>query len=303
MPSEQFSRDVTECLGDEWASYVKNKRRGGDSGEKGVRFEDLYAAYHLASSLVAVVNSQDEEHPVLEQQADAIVDDLVIRRIARDNYYQCKNSASVSWSGGDHPIQDDFAAQIQLHNYQKNGVIGRATLVVPSDELAATLRATVPANIAQNTDVDCFPYFDGRINRVAIESTTIRPLLAELARVDNPDDDQLADVLGALMMGIRRSNGKGNSEEMLHYAQSLSPHLIRLLPAQVRGFTLDPECAEQLAKIEGLVYGVSRGFFHWSGYGTSGVFSQNCLSPEFRRFQARVIASRPSDFDAFEVLL
>lgn len=86
-------------------------------------------------------------------------------------------------------------------------------------------------------------------------------------------------------------------------AQSLCPHVIRLMPAQLTEFSLMPGFEEQLARIRGLNYDLSRGFFCWKGFGMSGVLPYNCLDEQFVRFQNRVLDLKPTTFDAFERLL
>lgn len=111
-------------------------------------------------------------------------------------------------------------------------------------------------------------------------------------------------MLGALLHGITTANsGCGTCDELLISAQSLSPHLIRLMPHQIVDFTLLDGFTEVLDQIDGLLYCLSKGFFQWEAFGTSGVFPHNCLSQEFGRFQRRIINHKPPTFDAFELLL
>lgn len=304
MLSRPYADALTHCLGSKWAAYVGKKRIGGDGGAKGVRYEDYFAAFQLAKALCARVKNSAEPFPHLAQQADAIVDDVVLTWAvtAAAHYFQCKNVESISWTSGTHPLVDDFHAQAVMAEYE--GIVDWKTLlVVPTSELKGNLDAKVPAKISSHSEVIHFPYCEGRLNRLVLECVELRLYLAELARVDKPTDDELSNVLGALVHGIRAKGGVGMSDEMLYGAQGLSPHLIRLMPDQMQGFRLEQGFEETLAKVRGLVYLLSKGFFQWEAMGTSGVFSQNCLSQEFLRFQRRVMQQVPTMLDEFEALL
>lgn len=305
MLSPYLKNAVTTCLGPDWATYVANKRQGGNNGQKGVRYEDFFATHRLAEELCASLDTTGTPMPFFELQAEAIVDDLVVRwGQSQTTYYQCKNVQAVSWNSGtgEHSLQSDFNAQVVLSAYLEQPNV-RTTLVVPTQTLSNNLQSSCPAAIANHTDVLYFPYCDGKMNRLVHENSAVLSSLTQLARVDNPTNDELANVFGALLHGITINNGQGTCGDLLASAQSLSPHLIRLMPDQVSAFNLLDGFDGVLAKIDGLKYRLSKGFFHWEAFGTSGVFPQNCLSQEFERFQRRVVQQMPVTFDEFEVLL
>jgi len=66
---------------------------------------------------------------------------------------------------------------------------------------------------------------------------------------------------------------------------------------------LSSSFAAILDGIAGLTYDVQKGFFNWSGFGTSGVLSFPCTAPEFSIFQESVERVVPTTFDGFEELL
>jgi len=303
MKPSSFVDDLQTCLGVEWKDYVLNKRRGGDSGRRGVRYEDYYCLYQLAGMLCALADGADVGGMLIEQQAEAIVDDLVITSPSGSQYFQCKNTSRITWTGGRHPLKDDFSAQMRLLAYQGNKRWAKTILAVSEPKLAAKLRDNIPQEILSHTEVDDFPYCDGVLNRLVVESEELRQYLMELARVDAAADDQLADVLGALMYGLLKRDGRGTVQDFLLDAQSLSPHLIRLMPNQLVDFSLIPGFEDRLARIRGLNYSLSRGFFRWEGFGMSGVLPYHCLDEQFVQFQNRVLALKPATFDAFERLL
>lgn len=303
MLSPQFVSSVTQALDKNWLTYIERKRRGGDNGQKGVRFEDFFAAYRLAEELCRKLVAPENEVPFFELQAEAIVDDLVVTwGSSKAIYYQCKNVAEISWDSGKHPLSHDFHAQYLLSSYVNQTNV-RTAVVVPTEKLSRMLTCSTPTNISHHTDVLCFPYCDGKLNRVVLESPALRSFLTQLSRVEDPKDDELVDVFGALLHGILSNHGRGDCGQFLSGAQSLSPHLIRLMPDQLTHFKLLEGFEATLAKVEGLLYRLSRGFFHWEAFGTSGVFRQNCLSQEFERFQRRIVECQPATFDEFEVLL
>ena len=55
---------------------MQNKNWGGTSGQKGTRYEDLFAVYQLAMLGMAVLEGQQEIY--LFSQVLAFVDDLII---------------------------------------------------------------------------------------------------------------------------------------------------------------------------------------------------------------------------------
>lgn len=303
MLSPRFKSSVTKVLGERWIAYIERKKIGGDNGQKGVRFEDFFAAYRLAEELSNRLASPSNPTPFMALQAEAIVDDLVVTwGNSKATYYQCKNVAKISWSSGTHPLADDFRAQYLLSSHLNQTDI-RTAIVVPTEELSRTLACSTPSEISHHTDVLCFPYCDGKFNRLVLENSQLRDLLIKLSRVADPANDELVNVFGALLHGILSNNGRGDCDQLFLGAQSLSPHLIRLMPDQLADFKVLDGFETTLAKVAGLMYRFSRGFFHWKAFGTSGVFHQNCLSQEFERFQRRVVECQPATFDEFEVLL
>jgi hypothetical protein len=64
-----------------------------------------------------------------------------------------------------------------------------------------------------------------------------------------------------------------------------------------------PNFENTLAAIPGLTYSFDKGFFSWSAFGMSGIFSTDCASAEFAEFQAVVVQNHPITFDDFEGLL
>jgi hypothetical protein len=240
--------------------------------------------------------------PHLREQAEAIVDDLTLEWEDRTRYHQLKNVQSLSWTGGDHPLMTDFELQKKFADDQKIAQC-ETVLVVPTAGLANSMKADMPDAIKSHSSVEEFPYCGGSLNRLVLEHQPLRELLTELTRVDNPTSDELGCAFGALIMGILHKDGDALSEEMFREGQKARPNLIRLLPGDLQHFEYATDFEKNLAKVDGLSYGLSRGFFFWEAFGTSGVLSYNCLSDEFAAFQRRIVQHAPETFDDFWGLL
>jgi hypothetical protein len=128
--------------------------------------------------------------------------------------------------------------------------------------------------------------------------------LAKLATVDNPPNDVLSGILGALLIACLAKPEGATVLELLAEANRMFPTQLRLMPAaQNWEQYLQDDFRGVLAKLEGLVYGAKRGFFYWSGFGTSGVFGSNVLSGEFKEFQNDIVQFKPKTFEEFEKFL
>jgi hypothetical protein len=310
MPAAIAPRDpasevanITLCLGPDAAKYASNKVRGGSNGRKGTRYEDFFAAHKVAEIAIKQMAALSE-WPIIEDQAFAFVDDLVLTTQNQAKYHQLKNVGSLGWTNGDHPIAIDFSHQVALSK-QRGDPPTVTTLVVSNPSVFDDMRQTVPSAIAGHSTVEFFPYADGSFNRLVIEYGPLRAALSELTRVPEPGNDDLANVFGVLMLGAIKAGSPATVDQVIKAAQDVSPALLRLFPWDLDGFSLEPGFVNALARVPGLLYGVERGFFRWAAANIdmSGVLQFNCLSREFQRFQANVTAAAPTDFDSFEKLL
>jgi len=177
-------------------------------------------------------------------------------------------------------------------------------LVVSDVRQQAAMAAAVPETIKEHSRVIFFPYCDGVLNRLVIEHPEIQDTLRAIAKVDNPKLDELVSVLGVLVLACSQYPNGCPIDELIRYANSYFPAQIRALDA-VDGkveFTRE-DFLRTLADIEDLTYDFKRGFFCWSGLGTSGVLGFDCSSDQFKQFQESVVRQQPKTFDDFEVLL
>lgn len=292
---------VANCLGAEHVSYLANKVRGGDSGRKGTRYEDFFAASKVAE-LSSAKLAGAAEWPRVQEQVEAFVDDLLIKTASSTKYFQLKNVQSIGWTSGDHPLEEDFRAQKVLCDHLQEPSPS-TTLVISNVNLLQSLSA-VPPSVAAHSSVEFFPYADGHANRLVKEHQPLRAALKSLSRSANVTDDVLEGVFGVLIIGMMKQNGAEVSvEDVINAARSVSPGFVRLFPDQLVGFKLDDDFVAVLARINGFVYGTERGFFEWSYFDTSGVSSTNCLTREFNNFQRLVVSANPTTFEELEELL
>lgn len=294
--------DVQACLGADIARYFANKHRGGSSGERGKRYEDHFAVWLLAEAAVASLDIPSSCDLHISSQVPGFVDDLRVSCATSTRYYQLKNAETVSWSAGLHPIASDFAYQIVLSRH----VVEPAPtthLVLATEDLAVALRGNMPSGIAGHTTVIHFPWAE-TANRLVLTYLPMRSLLAQLAHVEDAPIDTLSGVFYALSAAFLESPNGDRVHDVLDRARRMFPGQIRMLSPQAGWVaSLSPAFTAVLAGIRGLAYGAERGFFHWSGYGTQGVFPSDVTTGAFSDFQNSVIASHPSTFEAFEALL
>lgn len=100
------SEEIQEHFGNATLRYLQNKNQGGNSGQKGTRYEDYFAVYKLAQLAQDIIEA--ELNVQFSSQLLAFVDDLIIQHNSKIENYQLKNTPSVSWRQGNHPIQADF---------------------------------------------------------------------------------------------------------------------------------------------------------------------------------------------------
>ncbi len=294
--------DVEACFDAKVAAYAKNKRTGGSSGKKGCRFEDFYAVFCIAKHAVEHINNATP-WPTIQEQADALVDDLVLTWPNANHFHQLKNVIDVGWQNGTHPIATDFEYQNTFAAY-KNLAGPKTILVVSTSDLKKKLDASMPKAIQHHTTVEQFPYYGTSYNSLVMQCGPLRDVLSKLTRVPNPTDDELGIVFGILLMGFLRYEGNIDAEAVYQAGKSVSPHLLRILPSEMQAFQWLDGVQQSLANIPGLSYGTERGFFWWEAFGTSGVLSYNIMSKEFGDLQTKLVQHGPfASFDDFEELV
>lgn len=294
--------DIKACLGEAVAKYAANKHRGGSNGKKGTRYEDFFMAYRVAKEAAMQFSDPARPDPLVQGQVEGFVDDLRVASNSSTSYYQLKNQAVVSWTSGDHPIAVDFAYQLALSTHLGEPA-PNTSLVVSSAQLADTLAAAVPDNIKGHSQVHHFPWTDSA-NKLLLEWPELRAQLTELSNTESPTDDALYATFCMLLMACIENPEGASACELLAMAAKIVPIQVRLLPpTEDWESRLDPTFRQVLDEIHGLVYAAKRGFFQWSGFGTSGIFRSSVLSEEFKQFQNDIVQHQPKTFEEFEGVL
>ena len=299
MTNDQLDA-IRSQFGKKAAKYLASKHRGGSSGKKGSRYEDLFLTCKIVE-LAAQVIERGGPWPVVRGQIFAFVDDVVVATVEKTEYYQLKNAKCVSWSGGTHPISADFDMQFRLS--QRTGDADPWTrLVVPDRVLMEKLRATIPAGIVLHTTVEFFPYIES-LNRLVLEYPELHPSLAILSRSPVPNVDELEGVLATVMMGCFQHPNGASIHQILKDACRVVPTLLCAWQITDVAVFVRSDFKSVLDRINGLAYSFDKGFFRWKAYGTSGVFSVDCSTKQFAEFQDSVVQNKPTTFDDFEGLL
>ena len=297
-----FSLDLVEKLfGRAQAAYIKKKNTGGRSTEKGISFEYLFAAHSVARlAQQCLVSGED---PVLKGQVCGYVDDLVINRNLhlRQNAYQLKNSPTVSWVYGRHPIKEDFAYHFKLaHSMGYKDV--RLRLVTSDAERRQALEANMPDELKLYTKVIHFP-FDEHINKLVTIEERLRDDFGYLSRNENYTADDAAIVATMLIAAWIRCQGTDRNTllQIIETARECSPMLLRSLRSDEDARNqLSEQAKEILDNLEGFSYTITRGFFSWDAFGCSGFLSYDCFDPRFDKFQKLLIEKSPQTFDDIE---
>jgi hypothetical protein len=293
---------ITACWGEAVAKYAANKHRGGSNGNKGTRYEDFFITTQVVAEAVKLFENPGQPATHIKGQAPGFVDDLRIATDTSTKYFQLKNQENVSWTAGEHPIADDFAYQVTLSKHL--GEPNPSTnLVVSSATLKSALAKSIPGAIQEHTDTQHFPWTE-TANRLLLESPDLRQQVAKLSHSETPTHDAIYGAFCMLQMACNEHPQGATVLELLEKASSFCPGQLRLPPPEKDwGSHIDPNFKQALAFVPGLVYSIKRGFFHWSGFGTSGVFSSSVLSEEFIRFQNDIVQRQPKTFEEFEEVL
>ena len=294
---------VTTTFGDETLTYLKNKHRGGVSGGKGTRYEDVFAVVQAAEhacrlNVACGAVSLEAQVPLY------FIDDLVVREHgnAVEHCFQLKNSPSVTWGSGEKCIADDCIKQLML-----SAAAGqpKVVLVTSDGECAASLQASIPKELSGKVEVRWFPWAE-RSNVMCQLWPAAVEAVAWLSKYEAPNFQQVSDVLTVLIGVWSSQDGNIVVSALIEKARELSPTLIRPLVADdVVQQALTAEFKNALAAIDNFSYSIVKGFFVWdfsfpNGSTQQGIFAQDCLSDSFKKFQTRVVKLQPMTFEEIE---
>ena len=74
-----YTKQVKDLFGPDVEKYFINKQIGGNSNQKGSRYEDFFSVMQLAQLFQLLTNDDDKDDIEIYAQAEAFVDDLLIR--------------------------------------------------------------------------------------------------------------------------------------------------------------------------------------------------------------------------------
>ncbi|MFS8082730.1 MAG: hypothetical protein ACMG51_04705 [Ginsengibacter sp.] len=300
---EQTRAIIRTCFGPSCLEYVTNKHAGGTSGKKGSRYEDLFVAYKAAEVAANQVEFPGAPWPFLAGQQLNFVDDALLSSDSATEYFQLKNALSVAWGHGAKTIGDDFSKQFTLaqHRGDKNPL---THLVVSSESEQVKLSNSIPNAIMGHTKVSFFPYYkEGTINSLVVGSRDVQNILIKIVKDENAALDSMESALTLISAACMEHPGGCSVEKIIEYVHKRYPGHLRLFSIADFSSSLTKAFVDTLAEIKGLWYSLSRGYFNWSGYGTSGSFQHDCFSDQFVKFQERIVEVSPATFDDFEKLV
>lgn len=304
-----YSEDqLAQVLSQEIFSYLRNKHRGGKNNQKGNTYENFFAIYQIAL-LAPEVIAQTANIYVLSQ-IPAFVDDLIIDRGADSalQHYQIKEAQSLSWGTDTSQVKIayDFRLQFDL-NIQALNRISEIFLVTSSEHVANELTASLPNDLRSYSSVIFFPYRP-TLNALLQISNDLKNAIAYLTAFESPTPDKM-ECVASILLGAWVSSGTSQTTvlEILQKARNCQPSFIRSLSLD-KSFSLASKVVFILQGIDGFIYELSKGFFHWQyQVGTvvymDGTYPFSLDSEEFQKFQNLIIQLEPNTFDELENLL
>ncbi len=304
-----YSEDqLAQVLSQEVFSYLRNKHRGGRSNQKGNTYENFFAIYQIAL-LAPEVIAQTANIYILSQ-IPAFVDDLIIDRGADSTiqHYQIKETQSLSWGTDTSQVKIayDFRLQFDL-NTQALSRTSEIFLVTSSDYVSNELTESIPNDLRSYSSVIFFPYRP-TLNALLQISNDLKTAIAYLTAFESPTLDKI-ECVASILLGAWVSSDTSQTTvlEILQKARNCQPSFIRSLSLD-KSFALASKVVFILQGIDGFIYELSKGFFHWQyQVGTvvymDGTYPFSLDSEEFQKFQNLIIQLEPNTFDELENLL
>ncbi len=288
---------VTQLFGSRALQYLQNKRRGGDSNDKGNAYELHYAVYELTK--LATEFFENAVNAKIESQTLTFVDDLVVTwgsdtAKEKKSHSQLKNTQGLKWGSLEEvgSLAFDFLSQKRLNDSLKIETKG-LVLVTSQSEVARDLKANMPTDIKSFSQV--LDFSPDTVSQ-ALEYTEHRENLKMICPFDEIDK---LEAVHATIMGAWISMGKSCFvSDLIAKARTSNPCYIRPEDDGI----LDPKCEQLLNAIPKFEFSIEGGFFSWT-YGNGleeGVFSENNLSERFAKFQQWIISKQPKTFEDIE---
>jgi hypothetical protein len=285
---------IEAVLGAKAATYAGNKNRGGRNNAKGATYESYFAAARLASLMAqALAAGNNGADTWVQEQQLCFIDDLIVDQPGERRFSQLKSGATTSWTGGDHPIGDDFRMQRSLD--ESLSINGAYELVVPTAEQRGALEADMPADVV--ADVVHFP--------------AERDLSALIE-----GDAELASALDAIAIWDPQASVRRKAFETLLAAWVTSPEKISLADFAVHAATgpgpvttvLGPEYVlpdavrDHLSTLPGLDFAIRKKHLYYRFGAFTGYSAFRTGTPAFTRFEEYVVTDRPGPFEVIVAL-
>lgn len=295
MTKEQVIEQARDLLGKEEAQYLSRKLNGGESNEKGGKYESNFAVFKLSEAIDEILDCNGEQNIVFGSQVPGFVDDFVIHNTSSGNKksYQLKNSPNVSWTSGKNSIARDFNLHFRMD--QESGHLDTQTiLTLSSEETYNKLRKSIPDEIKHHSECVLFKDFDN-INKALIAEHEVR---IALNKISISSEIGNLSHLHTVIMGVWE-NYKGTYCDVADFLQEVREIQPKFLRSSNDGFVLDSRVVEILDSIDGFsyeildnrlryVYSSDRG--QMEGY--IGLSNENALDA----FSERLLNSNPSSF-------
>ena len=230
---DTISPEIAEKIcGAEACTYLVNKHRGGKAGGGGVLYEIWYAIYNAAVLVnELIIEGKGSSLPILSTQSFDFVDDFTItwEQGSKKHHFQLKNSTSVSWNSGDHPIAEDFRLQRCLNDGL--GISSTSVTLVTSDYAkAASLRNSIPAHINSFSSVDRFAFAETLNHILQVESR----LYDALTNLCASADLDKVEKLGALLVGawVTNAGAPCSVGELWEAVMKHEPNYVKFTPKE-----------------------------------------------------------------------
>lgn len=280
---------IERACGAQAAAYAARKQQGGQSNQSGASFEIAYAANRMALAGGRACREPESNEDVwFQAQTGGFVDDLAVVTAQKRTLTQAR-SGHAQWTGGDHPLEDDFRMQRQLD--QQAGYPASYELVVASDEHAKLMRASRPDDLAE-VEVNVFSY----VNDHWLDLIGARPDLQEAL-----DTISLRQPLPIhreqtfqLILGWWVHHGCRGSLRTMMLELAERPDALVRVPGP--DYVLSGEVAAALANVPGFAWSIrGRSFFFQIG-ALKGWAAFLCGSDRFRRFERFMLEEHPTEW-------
>ncbi|WP_179043991.1 hypothetical protein [Sphingobium lactosutens] len=288
---------ISAVAGANGLDYAKNKNRGGRSSAKGRDFEIVYGAYRIVLEAANALRDGALGTDIsFHDQVLCFVDDFVASGPGGRTLAQLKSGAA-SWTGGDHPLGDDFRLQAKLD--ATCGVAANYELVVGDDARRDALLIDRPTDLSAVSVVS----FPGELEDLDLISR-LDDLAAALAELSPRDAERVVrEQVWRMLLGTwQGSRGDQTLASIIHAAGHGPGAIVAPLSPP---YILSDEAKKTLDKVDGLRFNIHKNFFTYDALGwmVRGIADYHCYTPQFEAFVTELTTSQPTDFLSFWAVL